>query len=128
MTTLVENFADRSFKRALSSANGRKTSLSHTANLHRACCGRLFQDLWEVNRECTAFARLARDDDVAAVAPDNALHDGEAQAGAFVVFLGRKESVENMGARFPVHAYAGIGDVKSNIGARRHNAVFMRDR
>ncbi len=60
---------------------------------------------------------LAGDFDPAAVLGDDAVDGGEAEAGAFALFLGGEEGVEDFGDDFGWDTGAGIGDGEADEGA-----------
>ena len=69
-------------------------------------------------------ARRAADADLAAVVADDAVHDGEAEAGA--ARLGREVGREQLGARLVAEAGAVVGDLELDAAVDGARATRMR--
>src|SRR5205823_3533056 len=67
-------------------------------------------DAREIDFEASAFAHFAVDPDETAALFNHAVNGGEAQAGAFALFLGSEKWFEDARLSFLVHAHARVGD------------------
>jgi hypothetical protein len=69
--------------------------------------------------EARSLFDAAFDRDAAAMLDDDAVHQGEAKAGALADRLGGKERLEDAGQRLRIDAAAGIADGEANGRYRR---------
>ena len=92
--------------------------LVHTRRIRR------IGNAWEVNAKGCAASRFALREDVASALLDDSVDRRKPQAGAFAFFLGGEEWFENARLGFSVHACAGIGNRKQDVGAGLNQRMF----
>src|SRR5580658_5413126 len=71
----------------------------------------------QINMESGAASYFALHHDVSAALLHDAVHGGEAEAGALTFLLGGEERLENSRLGLLVHAAAGVADGKQNVVA-----------
>src|SRR5271157_5966762 len=74
--------------------------------------------------ESGSGADLAFGEYVSVALLDDAVDGGEAEAGAFSLFLGGKEGLKDAGFGFLVHAVAGIGNRDHGVASRLDKTVL----
>ena len=103
----------------------------------RGCLGRLRRGLAlvagvlvdrQVDAEDRPFARLAFHEHETAGLLDDAVHGGQAQAGALAHLLGGEERLEHLVQVLRRDADAGVGHLDQHIVARRHHRVGLHHR
>src|SRR4029453_7355565 len=75
-------------------------------------------DVWEVDHDCRATARLTGDVDVAAALLDNAVHDCQSEPAALAKLFRREKRLEHSRLHLGCHAFPGVAHGQTHVAAR----------